>query len=593
MRRGAFLKVMVIAGLCSMVLPPLRTDSRQPMIRKLIAFSSIIMLLFCVIVAYQASRAYETALRNSETSATRLAHSLAGHVELTFRAVDLSLKRAAEYLHHYPPGDVPPSKEIEDSFRLWVADAPQTVAMYITDTYGNIVMSAAQKGFTRLFSDGASVASRPFFRDTREQGDVFLYVGTQEFDGARYVIMSRKYYDHADRFAGIVFAVVNPAYFSQFFRAIESGKKSTMLLTEYDGHPLLSSPGSDDAATRTVQDAIAKAAGTGMQNTVTARTTVDHALVVYSYKRLWNLPVYVAAILDEEDFLSGWSKDRVKDIGFLAIFAIFGSVLSFFAFTLTKQISRIEESEAAAVLASQAKSEFLANMSHELRTPLNAIIGFSEMIDNGYFGPLNTKQKERVRDINLCGNHLLQLINDILDFSKGDAGKMELQEEVFSVADVAEECIRIMSERARMQGVDLQMDVAVNLPPLMADKRKIRQLLLNLLSNAVKFTPEGGRVIVRARIGTNRMLVITVEDTGIGIAKEDIPKAMSVFGQVHRREHPEGTGLGLPLCRMFAELHGGQLRLESEPNVGTKVHILLPPGRLVTRSIPAQAAMAV
>src|SRR5690606_22600402 len=132
-----------------------------------------------------------------------------------------------------------------------------------------------------------------------------------------------------------------------------------------------------------------------------------------------------------------------------------GSILSFLAIAMARQILRVEESESAAILASQAKSEFLATMSHELRTPLNAIIGFSEMINSGYFGPLNAKQKERIHDINLCGSHLLQLINDILEFSKGDAGKLELVEEKVDLAEIINEGVRIMNGKIKTKGIHL------------------------------------------------------------------------------------------------------------------------------------------
>src|SRR5690606_797803 len=140
-------------------------------------------------------------------------------------------------------------------------------------------------------------------------------------------------------------------------------------------------------------------------------------------------------------------------------------------------IMRVEESEGAAILASQAKSEFLANMSHELRTPLNAIIGFSEMINSGYFGPLNVKQKERVHDINRCGSHLLQLITDILEFSKGDAGKLELAEEKVDIAEIANEGIRILNGKIKTKAIHLVCAIEPDLPCLWGDKRKIRQIL--------------------------------------------------------------------------------------------------------------------
>jgi signal transduction histidine kinase len=283
--------------------------------------------------------------------------------------------------------------------------------------------------------------------------------------------------------------------------------------------------------------------------------------------------------LDERDFLQNWRNNLRKDIGFLSMFAIFGSVLSYFALTMAHQIRRVEESEASAVMASQAKSEFLANMSHELRTPLNAIIGFSEMMDAGYFGKLTPKQKERVHDIHLCGTHLLQLINDILEFSKAEAGKMELHEEHFDPQSIIDECVRIIDPRAQAKGLNVHVSVQKNLPRIIGDSRKTRQLLLNLLTNAVKFT-DAGDVYLSVQTVGERGLEIKVRDTGIGMRTEDIPQALSVFGQVHRDTHPEGSGLGLPLCRIFAELHGGELRIESAPRKGTTVVVLLPAYRL-------------
>jgi signal transduction histidine kinase len=218
-------------------------------------------------------------------------------------------------------------------------------------------------------------------------------------------------------------------------------------------------------------------------------------------------------------------------------------------------------------------------MSHELRTPLNAIIGFSEMMDAGYFGKLSPKQKERVHDIHLCGNHLLQLINDILEFSKTEAGKMELAESWFDISRNIRECVRMIEPRARGKGLEIKLELPEEGPDFYGDSRKIRQLLLNLLTNAMKFTDEG-HIRVRYHTNNRREPVITVEDSGIGMREEDIPVALSVFGQVHRNTHPEGTGLGLPLCRMFTEIHGGELTIQSQPGIGTAVSVSFPAFRL-------------
>ena len=315
--------------------------------------------------------------------------------------------------------------------------------------------------------------------------------------------------------------------------------------------------------------------------TVTTET-VNDTIQIIARKGLRQLPMYLAIVIDEDDFLTEWRDARIKDLSFLAIFTIFGSVLSLFALAMAKQIRRVEESEAAAILASQAKSDFLANMSHELRTPLNAIIGFSEMINAGYFGELNDKQKERVHDINLCGSHLLQLISDILEFSKGEAGKLELNEEEVNFNEIIEECTRIISDKARRKNIDIELEAESNIPLIYADKRKIRQIMLNLLSNSIKFTPEGGKIVATARQEKRTgNITLSVSDNGIGIPENEIQKALSVFGQVHRSQSHEGTGLGLPLCKMFTELHGGKLSLSSKLGEGTTVTLMFPAERII------------
>jgi signal transduction histidine kinase len=238
---------------------------------------------------------------------------------------------------------------------------------------------------------------------------------------------------------------------------------------------------------------------------------------------------------------------------------------------------------AAAADANRAKSAFLAAMSHELRTPLNAVIGFSETMMLEIFGPLGSpRYKDYAGDIHASGAHLLELINDVLDLSRLDADQMELHEEDFALADIVAETLRMVQGQAAKAQVDLVVEVGDALAPIRADRRRIKQVILNLVSNAVKFTPAGGRITVRARRRTDG-LAITVEDTGIGIAPEDIAKAMERFGQVDSgmaRKH-EGTGLGLPLSKQLMELHGGGLVLESVLHEGTAVTVTLPESRMV------------
>jgi signal transduction histidine kinase len=250
------------------------------------------------------------------------------------------------------------------------------------------------------------------------------------------------------------------------------------------------------------------------------------------------------------------------------------------------------EAKEKAELASRAKSEFLANMSHELRTPLNAIIGFSELLRTEAMGPIgNANYRDYARAVHESGVHLLDIINDILDLSKIEAGTVELREEIIELGRVGAGCLRIVNERAVTGRIELIDAIAPNLPPLRADERLTKQILLNLLSNATKFTPEGGRVTLSASVGVDGGIELTVADTGIGIAEQDIERALTPFVQIDsalNRKYP-GTGLGLPLTRSLAELHGGSLAIRSAPGEGTTVTIRFPPERMVRDSPDSQA----
>jgi GAF domain-containing protein len=236
----------------------------------------------------------------------------------------------------------------------------------------------------------------------------------------------------------------------------------------------------------------------------------------------------------------------------------------------------IEEKSRQLEVASQHKSEFLANMSHELRTPLNAIIGFSEVLAERMFGELNEKQEEYLKDIYASGNHLLSLINDILDLSKIEAGRMELELTDFDLPQAIDNALILVRERAGRRGIALEHSVDERLGEIRGDERKVKQVLLNLLSNALKFTPEGGRVDVRAGL-VDGMAEISVTDTGVGIAPEDQGAIFEEFRQVGTAEKKaEGTGLGLTLCRKFVELHGGLIWVKSEVGAGSTFTFRIP-----------------
>lgn len=244
--------------------------------------------------------------------------------------------------------------------------------------------------------------------------------------------------------------------------------------------------------------------------------------------------------------------------------------------------------------ATRLKSEFISNVSHEIRTPLNAILGFVQVLQNGTYGPLNEKQKDRLTYVHAGGRHLLSLINDILDLSKAESGKMDLENSSFSIHDLLQNSIDIFEEKARISSIDLVLEPGGNMDPITADKRKIQQIVFNLLSNALKFTPAGGRITVGTRVidgngktsdfpfksgldqwelpldgkipPDKRFLLIFVRDTGIGIPPSELKNVFEPFRQVdgsHIRNF-QGSGLGLSLVKRLAEIHGGTAWAESD-----------------------------
>ena len=248
----------------------------------------------------------------------------------------------------------------------------------------------------------------------------------------------------------------------------------------------------------------------------------------------------------------------------------------------------IQSKSAQLEVANQHKSEFLANMSHELRTPLNAIIGFSEVLVERMFGELNDKQADYLNDIHSSGKHLLSLINDILDLSKIEAGRMELELSTFHVPAAIDNAMTLIRERAQRHEIALSVVIDPRIGELQGDERKFKQIMLNLLSNAVKFTPDGGKVAVRAEMKPDEIQV-AVQDTGIGIAAADKDAVFEEFRQVGRNytSKNEGTGLGLTLTRRFIELHGGRIWLDSELGKGSTFTFAIPLAKQPETMVPA------
>jgi two-component system cell cycle sensor histidine kinase PleC len=250
-----------------------------------------------------------------------------------------------------------------------------------------------------------------------------------------------------------------------------------------------------------------------------------------------------------------------------------------------------DEARRRAEAANVAKSRFLATMSHELRTPLNAILGFSEVMKSELLGPIeNDSYREYAGSIHDSGRHLLQLINEILDLSRIEAGRYELHEEPVRLSDLLEDCLRLLHLRAQNKGLTIALEFARGLEQVWADERAIRQVCLNLMSNALKFTPRGGRITLILSATEDGGQMLSVKDTGPGIAKEEIPRVMQAFGQgsLAHQNAEGGTGLGLPIVQNLVALHGGTFELRSELRKGTEAIVCLPKSRVLRTMPPLQ-----
>jgi two-component system, cell cycle sensor histidine kinase PleC len=334
-------------------------------------------------------------------------------------------------------------------------------------------------------------------------------------------------------------------------------------------------------------------ASTSYQTVLTPVGIFDGASRMIVPHRVGNYPLLITVTNTVDEILADWRRQS------FAIASATGSAILLVllaGFLIRRQIvlrekmaqsvldrQQADSARIAAEDASRSKSAFLANMSHELRTPLNAIIGFSELTRDAAFGPVNDRYREYAQDINAAGQHLLEVISDLLDMARMEAGKFQLQEMEFDLAELADEAHRLVLRDADKAGITLTNDIPRDLPMLIADRLRLKQILLNLLSNALKFTHQGGSIQQSATVAMDGALVISVSDTGIGMSAAEKEKALQPFEQIDNSMHrqADGVGLGLPLTKALIELHGGRLEIETMPGVGTIARIFLPAARLV------------
>lgn len=547
-----------------------------------IIFSLIIVAANTIILMFRGYQSYYRQIEAAKTDIERFTRNISDHIELTFVAVDVLLKRAVEKHHSNLLFGKSLKADTQNNIISWVNETPQISAMLMTDDNGKITGIYRKEGF-KLWMEGYEyVDNQDYFLAHLEEIDN-LYIGYQQsFVNEGFVVLSRRLNKLDGSFDGIILAAVNIDYIQNFFASLEKNKQTKLLLKHVDGSFIINPKNMEKIKeqqefTKTFLNILASSENRSETVFIKeAEEPYDDNLRIYSFFEMDSMPLQVSLIFFGQDLLTEWRSQRFSDGVFYIIFILFVVIVAFFSVELAKKVQKLRISEARAQAASKAKSDFLANMSHELRTPLNAIIGFSEMISEGYFGDINPKQKERLKDINSCGTHLLSVINDILEFSKGQVGKLEIRPEMVSIKRLLEETIRIFNDRAKKEGLTITYDIRDGIEAVFIDKRKIKQVLINLISNSLKFTPAGGLIEITSSKTDRGNFLITVKDTGAGMNEEDIPKALTAFGQVHDDVNNGGTGLGLPLCKVFMEIHEGRLEIESSKGKGTLVTMTFP-----------------
>ena len=508
---------------------------------------------------------HDNALRDEEARSAK-AVLLAEHASRAFSAVDLTLEAIIDKLGQ----DLDlskPSVFVQMLLDEHKRQLPQVREIIILNQDGVVTYD------TRSFpADRLDLSDRMFFSEQKDWHGVGLYVDRAFLarrDGLPFFGISRPILDSDGNLRGVVALIAAPSYFSTFYGAEQLTRGEKAVLAREDGAILVG--------------ATTKSDGTSWTEESIEEFRAAHDADLAAIRPVPAFPAQIVVIGPPPWRSPSFQAFAVTDLGIVVVMTI---ILAWVIGLLAQEVERREEHEQAllrseetsrqalaeARAANEAKTSFLATMSHELRTPLNAIIGFSETIECRFFGDDMARYSEYGGHIRRSGRHLLSLINDILDIAKVQSGKTELNIESISLDKVIAEAMEGVFPQAQKRAIRISRQ-GVCLPPLLCDALRMRQVFLNLLTNAVKFTPQGGSVAVAAAID-ERGVTVVVRDTGIGMARQDIPKALMPFGQVHNPQTShEGTGLGLPLAKKLVELQGGTFEIESELGIGTVVTI--------------------
>jgi two-component system cell cycle sensor histidine kinase PleC len=546
---------------------------------------------------------YERTLRDAESSLVQLTLVIAEQVERSLESADGVLQSTLDRIADADLGNAETRSQVYSYLRQQSINLPQARSFLVVDNHGNRIIDSQSEIPPPLdFSRGDAFS---YLRDHHPDDAAYVSIPAKSRAmGDWYFSLSRPLKGADGRFGGMLTASIDIGYFTNFFKSVLLSESSSIALSRVDGFHLLRYPIVESAYGRSFADTAIYSeylphTPTGVIREVSPLTGTERMLSFRTLKR-YPLVVVIGRSVDEVFApwrLQVWAIGIVGTVSIVGI-AAFGALLVRLARREAALLAEAREARGAAELAtkaaeraSRAKSEFLAGISHDLRTPLNSIIGFSEVMLEGLSGTLTGKAKEYLGFIHTSGKHLLSLINDLLDIAKIEANRLTILDEKFSLHSVVSECLSLVAAQADSGRIVL-VPYGSREFGLRADPVRLRQIIFNLLSNGIKFTPPGGTVAVRSTRAADGSLQIAVIDTGIGMTDKDIATALQPYGQVANqftRQHA-GTGLGLPLVRALAELHGGRIEISSTPGKGTTATVVFPRDRVLLTEQEARVA---
>ncbi|MGH6968354.1 MAG: sensor histidine kinase [Stellaceae bacterium] len=533
---------------------------------------------------------HDTATNQARQTLTSLDIVLTEQTKQALDAVDLTLKDTLNLLVHKKGaataaniGRLYGGADVHDLLRAEWGNTPQIADITIFDSKGQMVSSS---GVTPV--PDVNVAFRPYFQRARDNRTPATFLGgpiTFQRSNTAAILLVRRLDAPDGSFAGLLVGVISLDYFTNLYHDIYLGPGTGIALFRLDGlllarYPSIPAVGKNLASEVVFTHVLAR----NTSGVIHGTGKLGGKPLFIATHALPNFPLAVNVIMTDHQAYADWRNELIGIaaalgliLGMIAMLTVLG-LRHFSAYAklvgARLETTRAIEARARAEAMTQAKSRFLANMSHELRTPLNAVIGFSEIIETAMIGPLQQRYREYARDIRAAGTHLLEIVNDILDLSKAEANALKIGREPLDVGAIVREVDRIVRDQVARAHVAFLTRLDDDLPPIIGDPTRLRQILINLVSNALKFTSPGGSVTVSARNAAGCM-VIEVSDNGIGMAAEDIPTALTPFEQLDNgvaRKH-NGTGLGLPLTKHLVELLGGRFSITSAVNQGTTVAI--------------------